>query len=339
MPDDLQSKLPCIFHTDTRRQRPRECARLARGRALPWVDQNCWLVPQRTVSHQIRLIFTLNGCNASRRRTRLGLLTTRRSPMRRARLLSALVLPAVLALPAGATGSAPASARTAAPQASALSCSRSHLPLPDPACTPGVTNPNVRQGTIGSTICVSGWTATVRPPTSYTNPLKTQQIRQYGTPTPGWPATRKTTRSRLVWAVHRGTPRTCGRSRATPRRADGGQQGHRGEQAQFDGVRRNRRTGRRRAGHRHRLAHRRRGRIREQQPRCGRCRPRPDHVVAVVMENHSYGDVIDSSAAPYINSLASASATFTASTAITHPSEPNYLALYSGSTRTSRGMG
>jgi hypothetical protein len=33
--------------------------------------------------------------------------------MRRARLLSALVLPAVLALPAGATGSAPASARTA----------------------------------------------------------------------------------------------------------------------------------------------------------------------------------------------------------------------------------
>jgi hypothetical protein len=43
--------------------------------------------------------------------------------------------------------------------------------------------------------------------------------------------------------------------------------------------------------------------------------------------------VIGSSAPPYINSLASASATFTASTAITHPSEPNYLALYSGSTQ------
>jgi acid phosphatase len=61
--------------------------------------------------------------------------------------------------------------------------------------------------------------------------------------------------------------------------------------------------------------------------------PRPDHVVVVVMENHSYGEVIGNPAAPYINSLVSAGATFTASTAVTHPSEPNYLALYSGSTQ------
>jgi hypothetical protein len=47
-------------------------------------------------------------------------------------------------------------------------------------CTPGVTNPDVSQSTIGSTICVSGWTATVRPPTSYTNALKTQGIKDYG---------------------------------------------------------------------------------------------------------------------------------------------------------------
>lgn len=46
--------------------------------------------------------------------------------------------------------------------------------------TPGATNPDVTQATIGTTICVSGWTATVRPPTSYTNNLKAQQIRQYG---------------------------------------------------------------------------------------------------------------------------------------------------------------
>jgi hypothetical protein len=59
-------------------------------------------------------------------------------------------------------------------------CSTSYLPLPDPACTPGALNPAVTQGTIGSTICVSGWTATVRPPTSYTNPLKVQQIAEYG---------------------------------------------------------------------------------------------------------------------------------------------------------------
>ena len=60
------------------------------------------------------------------------------------------------------------------------SCWQSFLPLPDPWCTPGVTYPNVRQSTINQTICVSGWTATVRPPTSYTNPLKAQGIIDYG---------------------------------------------------------------------------------------------------------------------------------------------------------------
>jgi hypothetical protein len=59
-------------------------------------------------------------------------------------------------------------------------CSQAYLPLPDASCTPGALNPDVRQSTIGATICVSGWTATVRPPTSYTNPLKVQQIAQYG---------------------------------------------------------------------------------------------------------------------------------------------------------------
>lgn len=61
--------------------------------------------------------------------------------------------------------------------------------------------------------------------------------------------------------------------------------------------------------------------------------PRPDHVVVVVMENHSDTDVIGNSAAPYINSLATAGANFSQSYAITHPSEPNYLALFSGSTQ------
>ena len=46
--------------------------------------------------------------------------------------------------------------------------------------TPGVLNPEVTQATIGSTICVRGWTKTVRPPTSYTNELKRRQIPQYG---------------------------------------------------------------------------------------------------------------------------------------------------------------
>ena len=52
--------------------------------------------------------------------------------------------------------------------------------LPDPICTPGANNSDVTQSTIASTICVSGWTATIRPPASYTDKLKVQQIAQYG---------------------------------------------------------------------------------------------------------------------------------------------------------------
>ncbi len=60
--------------------------------------------------------------------------------------------------------------------------------------------------------------------------------------------------------------------------------------------------------------------------------PKPDHLVVVIEENHSYSDIIGSSSAPYINALASQGASFTQSFAITHPSEPNYLALFAGST-------
>jgi len=48
--------------------------------------------------------------------------------------------------------------------------------LPDPSRTPGAINPAVMQATIHQTICVSGWTATIRPPSSYTTALKEQQL-------------------------------------------------------------------------------------------------------------------------------------------------------------------
>lgn len=60
--------------------------------------------------------------------------------------------------------------------------------------------------------------------------------------------------------------------------------------------------------------------------------PRPRHVVVVVMENHSYSDVIGNPQAPYLNSLARHGRSLTRMHAVTHPSEPNYLALFSGST-------
>jgi hypothetical protein len=52
--------------------------------------------------------------------------------------------------------------------------------LPDPARTPGALNPEVTETTLRSTICVRGWTRTVRPPQQYTSALKRQQIREFG---------------------------------------------------------------------------------------------------------------------------------------------------------------
>jgi hypothetical protein len=49
-----------------------------------------------------------------------------------------------------------------------------------PVLTPGALNPNVTQANIHETICVRGWTKTVRPPVEYTNALKVEQMREYG---------------------------------------------------------------------------------------------------------------------------------------------------------------
>jgi hypothetical protein len=59
--------------------------------------------------------------------------------------------------------------------------------------------------------------------------------------------------------------------------------------------------------------------------------PRPDHVMVVLFENEDAGDVLGSPDAPYLTSLAATGATFTDAHAETHPSQPNYLALFSGS--------
>jgi acid phosphatase len=60
--------------------------------------------------------------------------------------------------------------------------------------------------------------------------------------------------------------------------------------------------------------------------------PRLDHVVVVVEENHGYGEVTGSADASYIASLAAQGAVFTNAHAVSHPSQPNYLALFAGST-------
>jgi hypothetical protein len=60
--------------------------------------------------------------------------------------------------------------------------------------------------------------------------------------------------------------------------------------------------------------------------------PVADHVVLVVMENRSYAEIFGGGQAPFIFSLAEHGASFTKAFAIGHPSQPNYFALFSGST-------
>lgn len=52
--------------------------------------------------------------------------------------------------------------------------------VPDPRMTPGALNPAVTQQTIHSTICVKGYTRTIRPDEAYTERLKRGQIAAYG---------------------------------------------------------------------------------------------------------------------------------------------------------------
>ena len=50
--------------------------------------------------------------------------------------------------------------------------------LPDPRCTPGA----IRSGVSLATICASGYSRSVRPPESFTEPLKLHQMRAYDLP-------------------------------------------------------------------------------------------------------------------------------------------------------------
>jgi acid phosphatase len=62
--------------------------------------------------------------------------------------------------------------------------------------------------------------------------------------------------------------------------------------------------------------------------------PRPDHVVVVIEENRGYTQIMNMrNSNSYIHALARRGALFTQSYGVTHPSQPNYLSLFSGSTQ------
>ena len=57
-----------------------------------------------------------------------------------------------------------------------LATASKSISLPIHSITPGATNPAVTQSDVQSTICKSGWTATIRPSSSYTTRLKEQEL-------------------------------------------------------------------------------------------------------------------------------------------------------------------
>jgi phosphatidylinositol-3-phosphatase len=60
--------------------------------------------------------------------------------------------------------------------------------------------------------------------------------------------------------------------------------------------------------------------------------PAFDHIYLIVMENHDFGTIVGSERAPYLNKLIGRYGLSARYRAIRHPSQPNYLALFGGST-------
>jgi hypothetical protein len=61
--------------------------------------------------------------------------------------------------------------------------------------------------------------------------------------------------------------------------------------------------------------------------------PKYKHILVVMMENHSFDQIVTGGKVPYLRTLAHEGAVFTKSYGVAHPSQPNYLALFSGSTQ------
>jgi len=106
---------------------------------------------------------------------------TNTKPHRRARLAAGALVGAVVVTgvtwTAVAQSTSPQHARVGIPSASA-GTSTALLPSVPAA----MLNPDVTQATIAGTVCLAGWTKTVRPPSSYTTALKTRQMAAQGLP-------------------------------------------------------------------------------------------------------------------------------------------------------------
>jgi hypothetical protein len=105
--------------------------------------------------------------------------------VRRSKQVLSLVVVFALAIAGGASAFvvSHASSRVVQPQPAAGTChvrGRSPFNMPDAHCTPGALNPRVTQATIHKTICRRGYSSSIRPSSSVTEPEKLASMRAYG---------------------------------------------------------------------------------------------------------------------------------------------------------------
>jgi len=62
--------------------------------------------------------------------------------------------------------------------------------------------------------------------------------------------------------------------------------------------------------------------------------PHPQHVIVIVEENKTFAQIVRGGTAPFIAEMARRGALFTSAHGVTHPSLPNYFALFAGVTNT-----
>jgi hypothetical protein len=62
--------------------------------------------------------------------------------------------------------------------------------------------------------------------------------------------------------------------------------------------------------------------------------PRPAHTIVIIEENRTLAQIVDGGNAPYLATVARSGALFTNAFGVTHPSQPDYFALFAGLTNT-----
>ena len=122
------------------------------------------------------------GVSSSKKHRGSCVLVSTHAGQIRASLILALTIAFALAAcrPAASPTAAPAAGAWAPPPRTKTTGCVARDGLPDPACTPGAVDPRVGQANVAATICVRGYTRTVRPPVGVTNAIKRRAIAAYG---------------------------------------------------------------------------------------------------------------------------------------------------------------